>query len=86
MATLWTVDDRATALLMKAFYRNWRVKGMERPEAFRQAVDELRNYRVTRRTVRSRRNLRRVQTDCPEEPVYPYRSPYYWAAFILIDG
>ena len=86
MASLWTVDDRATALLMKAFYRNWQVKGMERPEAFRQAVDELRNYRVTRRTVRSRRNLRRVQTDCPEQPVYPYRSPYYWAAFILIDG
>lgn len=86
MASLWTVDDRATALLMKAFYRNWLVKKLDRPEAFRRAVDELRNYRVTQRTVRSRRNLRRVQVDCPEEPVYPYRSPYYWAAFILIDG
>ena len=37
MATLWGVDDRSTAILMKEFYKNWYTKGLSKPEALRQA-------------------------------------------------
>ena len=37
MATLWEVDDRSTAILMKEFYKNWYTKGLSKPEALRQA-------------------------------------------------
>jgi CHAT domain-containing protein len=37
LATLWSVEDRSTALLMQRFYKNWKAKGMSKPEALRQA-------------------------------------------------
>jgi CHAT domain-containing protein len=40
LATLWKVDDPATAKLMEYFYKNWE-KGMSKPEALRQAQIEL---------------------------------------------
>jgi len=37
LATLWSVDDTSTALLMERFYDNWRNKKMSKPGALRQA-------------------------------------------------
>jgi CHAT domain-containing protein len=58
VATLWKVDDAATAELMKLFYSNMLQGGMNPGEALRTAQNSIR------------------QT--PE-----WRSPYYWAAFVL---
>ena len=43
LATLWEVDDRSTAILMKEFYENWHKKGMTKPEALRQAQVALKS-------------------------------------------
>jgi tetratricopeptide (TPR) repeat protein len=37
LATLWSVDDKSTAIVMKNFYSNWLKKGMTKPAALRQA-------------------------------------------------
>ena len=37
LATLWSVDDKSTAILMQNFYKNWLKKGMSKPAALRQA-------------------------------------------------
>lgn len=42
LATLWRVDDPATAKFMEFFYKNWK-SGMNKPEALRQAQIKLRN-------------------------------------------
>lgn len=42
LATLWKVDDPATAQLMAGFYKNWRAQGMSKTEALRQAQQTLR--------------------------------------------
>jgi CHAT domain-containing protein len=42
LATLWSVDDQSTYILMEHFYKNW-LKGMSKPEALRQAQITLKN-------------------------------------------
>jgi CHAT domain-containing protein len=58
VASLWQVDDLATAELMKRFYRGMLVEGLAPAAALRAAQREL---AATRR----------------------WRSPYFWAAFVL---
>jgi hypothetical protein len=58
MASLWKVDDEATAELMKRFYRGMLKEGLPPGAALRQA-----------------------QTGMWQQK--PWRSPYYWAAFVL---
>ena len=41
IATLWNVDDKATALFMTIFYKNWREDGMSKAKALRMAQKEL---------------------------------------------
>jgi len=43
LATLWKVDDPATAELMQRFYTNLQSKGMKKPEALQMAQIELKN-------------------------------------------
>ena len=43
LATLWKVDDLATAELIQRFYTNWQVKGMNKPKALQMAQIELKN-------------------------------------------
>lgn len=85
IATLWSVDDKATALFMKTFYDGWLVHKLSLHAAFRRAQEVLYNDKITKRVVLQKRPLRRVEVDCSENPIYPYRSPYYWAPFVLID-
>jgi len=37
LATLWSVEDRSTALLIQRFYENWKIRGLSKPEALREA-------------------------------------------------
>ncbi|MCX8043530.1 MAG: CHAT domain-containing protein, partial [Desulfobacterota bacterium] len=41
LATLWSVEDKSTSILIKSFYENWLHKGMSKPAALRQAQREL---------------------------------------------
>lgn len=46
LASLWSVDDQATRLLMEHFYHSWLVEGHPGPEALRSAKRAVRDTRV----------------------------------------
>jgi CHAT domain-containing protein len=58
VASLWKVDDAATAELMRRFYHSMLVKRLTPAAALRDA-----------------------QVEMQKQP--RYRSPYYWAAFVI---
>lgn len=43
LATLWSVEDKSTSILIKNFYENWLQKGMSKPAALRQAQFDLKS-------------------------------------------
>jgi tetratricopeptide (TPR) repeat protein len=72
LVSLWKVDDRATALLMARFYRNWlgapggdSAGGQSKAEALQDAKAWLREIEES-------------------DGSRPYEHPYYWSAFVLI--
>ncbi|MBR3413331.1 MAG: CHAT domain-containing protein [Bacteroidales bacterium] len=73
VASLWEVDDDATARLMRYLYTNLEA-GMPLSEAFATARRELKNTVVTERHYGFERERK------------PYDEPYCFNAFILIDG
>lgn len=68
VASLWEVDDEATALLMRRFYENWTGRGSKR--GARPAAAAL---------TEARRWLRDLQ----REGRRPFAHPVYWAGFVL---
>ena len=62
--SLWEVDDLATSIMMSAFYEKY-LAGYSKSEAFKYAVDSVRDYRI--------------------DDEQRFDSPYYWAAFIMLD-
>ena len=88
IASLWPVDDAATALLMSRFYEN--LKTMPKVEALRQA--QLRQIKEKRTSEFMARRVNQVR----EEPASRYGQdsvrtgssltshPYFWAPFILV--
>jgi hypothetical protein len=72
LVSLWSVDDRATSLLMQRFYTHWRgLDGhppMNKAESLRRAQQELRSWRPKR--------------GAPP----PFAAPQYWAAFQLVGS
>ena len=71
LLSLWEVDDRATSILMRAFYAA-RLGG-----AGRAPVDKAEALRVARRAL----------ADWEEPGGHrPYAHPSYWAAFVLVGA
>ncbi len=87
MMSLWKVDDRATRLLMTRFYK-YLLEGVDKHEALQRAQTELRTMDVE---VESRNSSRRAISSRAKRAkknkvTKLYADPYYWAAFILLDG
>jgi len=72
MATLWSVYDPSTSLLMQNFYRHWTTgTPLSKAEALRQA----------------QLTFLHGPADAPTSAAEPpYSHPYYWAPFILIGN
>jgi len=73
LASLWQVDDRATALFMQRFYEIWTSNDRRAPRSITKA-DALRETRAWLATYED------------ESGAHPYAHPGYWAAFVLIGG
>jgi len=73
VATLWSVNDVSTGILMQNFYREWTAhQEMPKAEALRQAQLNL---------------LHGVPADpAASASAHSYAHPYYWAPFILIGN
>ena len=93
LMALWKVNDDATRMLMTAFYRNYS-KGQTKRAAFRNAQQEVRTYtRTETRPVENasaagKDKMRKGQSSpITTETIttQPYKDPYYWAGFILLD-
>jgi CHAT domain-containing protein/tetratricopeptide (TPR) repeat protein len=92
--SLWQVDDRATALLMRRFYQNLLgareglAGPLSRAAALREAKHWLRgasDAEVHRELTSLPRGYDEVRRPAPPSAhTRPYEHPYYWAAFILI--
>jgi CHAT domain-containing protein len=71
LASLWSVNDESSELLMRRFYENWlgrkntATPRMNKSEALREAQLWLRDWRDPKGR-------------------QPFRHPYYWSAFALI--
>jgi CHAT domain-containing protein len=63
IASLWSVNDQSTRLLMNEFYQNLTVKKLGKAES-----------------------LKLAQQSILRHPDSKYRSPYYWAPFVLVGN
>lgn len=82
IATLWSVDDGGTQVLMKAFYENLREKGVTKAQALRRA--QLTLIRSHEGTGVDNRGV--VPADGGHALKGILSHPYYWAPFMLIGN
>jgi CHAT domain-containing protein len=84
MATLWSVADKSTQLLMSAFYRLLEENPqMTKAAALRAAQQEM----LAGRPVPAQsKGVRRDTGEADEEPSPDYSHPYYWSPFVLIGN
>ena len=89
LMSLWKVDDTATQLLMTQFYKNM-LSGMCKYEALTAAQKYLRELEVEVKPEKTAFQQIMDGKDGKKEPgsrtVRKYANPYYWAAFVLLDG
>jgi len=76
VVSLWKVDDRATALLMRRFYEN--LRGEYADERSGQVGEPM----AKAGALQEAKSWLRSYTD--ERGQRPYEHPYYWSAFVLI--
>ncbi|KAM3113475.1 CHAT domain-containing protein [Phormidesmis sp. 146-33] len=81
IASLWTVDDGGTQVLMDAFYARLKKGNLTKIEALQQAQIAL------MKNDRSLTQLLKSNAPNGAQPIYsPLDHPYYWAPFILIGN
>jgi CHAT domain-containing protein len=92
IASLWSVDDASTAILMQHLYRHLS-QGKSKTEALQQAQLDLLNIKDTNTKDQAILSLPRIkglettQLKTNQNPIAPgYTHPYYWAPFILIGN
>jgi CHAT domain-containing protein/uncharacterized protein HemY len=89
MASLWSVNDGSTTLLMQQFYKNLS-KGMTKAEALQTVQQELIQSKLTTKDIP--RGAIAVEfvpganTTRTANPTTTFAHPYYWAPFILIGN
>ncbi|MEC4805894.1 MAG: CHAT domain-containing protein [Jaaginema sp. PMC 1079.18] len=88
VASLWSVDDGGTQLLMNRFYEVLQQPGITKAEALRQA--QLALIQSDENAQNSDRGLVAVRlaesADVPSSIKNRLAHPYYWAAFVLIGN
>jgi CHAT domain-containing protein len=88
MATLWSVSDDSTGVLMREFYRLREANSLPKGEALRQAQIEMIEGKVTADSAASQERGARPAGSAAsaEPPPSGYRHPFFWAPFILIGN
>ncbi len=88
IATLWSVNDVASSLLMQHFYERLLRDQLPPDAALREAQKWLRNVTVeelsSRETNPRLARRWRLLADTPQE--MPYASPYFWAGYVLVGA
>lgn len=91
IATLWPVDDAATTMLMRCFYRAWQNgkgtdgKGCTKHQALRIAQQQVREFATDEPRIIRKFNPVRMRSENVQTQSAIYDAPYYWAPFILVD-
>ena len=84
LASLWSVADESTAVLMQRFYAIHAKGGTSKAEALRQAQIAL---MTTQGGTGADRGVGRAAPDAPKGPaVTGYAHPFYWAPFVLLGN
>jgi CHAT domain-containing protein/tetratricopeptide (TPR) repeat protein len=89
IASLWTVNDASTSVLMQQFYANLTTAKTTKSEALRQAQLSLLNTKTQPKTKADRNVVHPLTPNQPtrNDRIAPgYTHPYYWAPFILIGN
>jgi len=80
VGSLWSVEDLATMVLMREFYRLWRVEGRRPADALCQAQRWMRNLTTSERASAFPGVDFAGSGDASPRP---YANPFWWAAFGL---
>lgn len=88
IASLWSVSDEATAVLMQRFYQNWkRHPEAGKSEALRMTEAELATGAIRPSSTQAgNRGFTTDAADSPPQSSTGWTHPYYWAPFILIGN
>lgn len=92
LATLWRVDDRATAIFMDKFYE---ILSQDPERSYLNALTQTQSWMrhadastlATYKFESAKRDSDSSEAgglaDLPRDPTHPYAHPYYWAGFVL---
>lgn len=88
IASLWTVNDYSTSLFMKFFYEEFNKYGQkDKIKAISEARRRLRDFPRKNYVEYFDPSTKQNIIDESDYTIdYPFRLPYYWAPFILIEN